>query len=304
MKVLASPSSFGQVSDEPEKILTRKGIEVVKNPYGRTLSEDEVITLAAGCSGIIAGTEPLTKRVLDALPSLKAISRVGVGLDNVDMNYAQQKGIDVSSTPDAPTRAVAEFTLAMAFSLMRRIPQANAGVKKHEWHKITGSLLINKTVGIVGLGRIGKMVAELFKALGSNVMAFTPRPDQNWAFENEVQLVELNTLLSNADLVTLHVPGNSDKSPVIGASELNLMKVSAQLINISRGGVVDETALYSALVNGKLAGAAVDVFVQEPYTGPLIELDNVILTPHMGSYAAEAKLQMELDAVNNLVDAL
>ncbi len=304
MKVLASPSSFGQVSNEPERILTDKGIEVVKNPYGRTLSEDEVINLADGCSGIIAGTEPLSKRVIDALPELKVISRVGVGLDNVDMNYAQQKGITVSSTPDAPTRAVAEFTLAMAFALLRKVPQANAGVKNHEWHKLTGSLLYNKTVGVVGLGRIGKMVAELLKVLGAKVVAFTPHPDNNWAFENEVQLTELNTLLSNADIVTLHVPGNSDKSPVIGASELNLMKASAQLINISRGGVVDEDALYTALVNGKLAGAAVDVFVQEPYTGPLTELDNVILTPHMGSYAAEAKLQMELDAVNNLIEAL
>ena len=304
MKVLTSPSSFGQVGKAPFELLTESGFEIINNPYGRKLTEDEVIELAKDCVGIVAGVEPLTARVMDALPQLKVISRVGIGMDSVDLEYAKQKGIIVNNTPDGPTRAVAELTLGMTLSLLRRIPQADAALKNKEWKKQTGNLILDKKIGVIGLGRIGKLVSTLFRGIGNPVIGFDPYADAEWAAKNGVELADLETVLKSADIITLHVPGNADKSPVIGAEQLKLIKPTALLINISRGGIVAEDALFEALSTGKLGGAAIDVFDQEPYAGPLTELDNVVLTPHIGSYAEEGKLLMEIEAVKNLIGAM
>lgn len=304
MKVLTSPSSFGQVGKEPFDILKQNGYSIINNPHGRKLTEDEVIELAKDCVGIVAGVEPLTARVMDALPLLKCISRVGIGMDSVDMEYAKQKGIIVLNTPDAPTRSVAELTLAMTLSLLRKIPQADAALKNKQWKKQTGNLLFEKVIGVVGLGRIGRLVAQFFRALGNPVIGFDLYADEEWCKNNGVKLCTFDEVLQKADIVTLHVPGNKDKTPVIGARELELMKQGAFLINIARGEVMDEEALFNALKAKKLAGAALDVYSQEPYAGVLCELDNIVLTPHIGSYAEEGKLQMEIEAVNNLINAL
>jgi len=300
-KILTSPSSFGQVGKEPFEILSSNGYEVINNPYGRKLTEEEVIELAKECIGIVAGVESLSAKVMDALPLLKCISRVGVGMDSVDLEYAKKKGISVVNTPDGPTRSVAELTLALTFSLLRRVPQADCAMKMKKWQKQTGNLLHKKTIGVIGLGRIGKMVAEMFRALGNPVIGYDLFPDKIWSKNHSVQLCEMNQVLSESDIITLHIPGNKDKSAVIGNKELSLMKKSSLIINIARGGVVDEEALYEALKFGQLAGAGIDVFTNEPYNGLLCDLDNVVLTPHIGSYAEEGKLQMEIDAVNNLI---
>ena len=303
-KILTSPSSFGQISTEPYEIIEKNGYTVIKNPYGRKLTEDEVIALASDCVGIVAGVESLSSRVMDALPKLKCISRVGVGMDSVDLEYADKKGIVVVNTPDGPTRSVAELTLALTLSLIRRVPQADSRMKQKKWEKQTGNLLHNKTVGIIGLGRIGKMVAEMFRALGNPVIGYDLFPNQSWANSMGVKICDLNQVLSDSDIVTIHIPGKKDNTAVIDAHELSLMKKGAFLINIARGGVVDEAALFQSLKSGQLAGAGIDVFTKEPYSGPFCELDNVVLTPHLGSYAEEGKLQMEIDAVNNIVDTL
>ena len=303
-KVLTSPSSFGQVGNEPFEILNINGYEVINNPYGRKLTEDEVIELAKDCVGIVAGVESLTAKVMDALPKLKCISRVGVGMDSVDLEYAKMKGVVVVNTPDGPTRSVAELTLALTFSLLRKVPQADQAMKMKKWEKQTGNLLHKKTIGIIGLGRIGKMVAEMFRSLGNPVIGFDLHPDEIWANTYGVQLCEFNRVLSDSNIITLHIPGNKDKSAVIGKNELNLIKIGSFIINIARGGVVDEDALYDALKSGQLAGAGIDVFNNEPYSGPLCELGNVVLTPHLGSYAEEGKLQMEIDATINLIEIL
>ena len=304
MKILTSPSSFGEVGLEPLTILNQNKFEIINNPFGRKLTEAEVIDLAKDCIGIIAGVEPITASVMDALPNLKCISRVGVGMDNVDLEYAKQKGIAVLNTPDGPTRAVAELTVAMTMSLLRRIPQAHTNLKSKIWKKETGNLLFGKTIGVIGLGRIGRLVAELFRGLGNPVIGFDITPDLKWAKEKGVELANFETVLKQADIITFHVPGNKDKSPVIGEKEFGQIKNGAFLINIARGGVIDEQALYNALKANKLSGAALDVFSNEPYEGNLCELDNVVLTPHIGSYAAEGKLLMEIDAVKNLVRTL
>ena len=303
-KILTSPSSFGQISKEPFKLLEKAGYAVINNPYGRKLTKKEVVELAKDCVGIVAGVEPLTKEVIDLLPNLRCISRVGVGMDSVDLNYAKQKGIVVVNTPDGPTRSVAEMSLAMTFSLLRKIPQADANIKKGEWKKETGNLLFGKTIGIVGLGRIGKMLAEMYSKLGNTVIGFDLFPDKDWANKNSIAIMELDELMQKADIISLHTPPKKDMTAIIGKDQLSKMKSSAFIINASRGGVVDETALYELLSDKKIAGAAIDVFSQEPYNGPFTSLTNVVLTPHLGSYASEGKLQMEIDAVNNLIKSL
>lgn len=303
-KILTSPSSIAQVGPQPFDLLIANGYEIINNPFGRKLTEGEVIELAKDCIGIVAGVEPLTALVMDELPNLKCISRVGVGMDSVDLEYAKKKGIIVVNTPDGPTRSVTEMTIALTFSLLRKIPQADANIKKGVWKKETGNLLFGKTIGIVGLGRIGRMVAETFSKLGNNVIGFDLVPNEDWAKKYNVAIVELNELMLASDIISLHVPPNKDKTSIIGKDQLSLMKKSAFLINTARGGVVDETILFSLLKEKKIGGAAIDVFSEEPYKGPFTTLENVVLTPHLGSYAAEGKLQMEIDAVNNLINVL
>lgn len=302
--ILTSPSSMGQVGNQPFKLLKKQGYKIINNPYGRKLTEDEVIELAKDCIGIVAGVEPLSKRVMDALPNLKCISRVGVGMDSVDLEYAKQKGIIVVNTPDGPTRSVAEMTIGLTYALLRKIPQADTNIKNGVWKKEIGNLLYGKKIGIVGLGRIGKTVAEMFSNLGNNVVGYDLYPDNEWAKEKSVKLADLDTLMNDADIVSLHIPPNKDKTAVIGKDLLHKLKSTSFLINAARGGVVDESALFKLLTEKQIAGAAIDVFSEEPYSGPLTKLENVVLTPHLGSYAAEGKLQMEIDAVNNLISIL
>lgn len=304
MKILTSPSSFGKISFEPFEILKNNGYNYVNNPYGRKLTEDEVINLAKECIGIVAGVEPLNKRVIDNLPNLKCISRVGVGMDSVDVKYAKSKGIKVINTPDGPTRAVAEFTLGLVFSLLRKIPIAHHNLKSKIWKKETGNLLYDKKVGVIGLGRIGRMVSETFIKLGNKVIGYDLYPDIKWSKNNGITLKKIDEIMSSCDIITLHVPLNEDKTFLIDKNLLLKMKPTSFLINASRGGVVDEDCLCDILGSNKISGAAIDVFSKEPYEGPLLNLDNVILTPHLGSYAAEGKLQMEIDAVMNLINVL
>lgn len=302
-KILLSPSSIGQISQEPFDLLRSNGYEIINNPFGRKLTESEVISLASDCIGIVAGVEPLNSTVIDALPNLKCISRVGVGMDSVDISYAESKGIKVLNTPNGPTRAVAELTLGLTISLLRNIPNAHYDLKNRIWKKQTGNLLYEKKVGVLGLGRIGRMVAEMFRSLGNHVIGYDLYPDLDWAEKNNVEILGIEQLLNQCDIITIHVPGNSDGSAVLNQKELSYLKHGAFLVNVSRGGVINEDALYEMLTNGKLSAAALDVFSNEPYSGKFCDLDNVILTPHIGSYAKEGKLKMEVDAVMNLINA-
>lgn len=303
MKILITPTSFGDCSYEPLEIL-KEHFEVEFNPYKRKLTEEEVIDLAKDSDAILAGLEPLNKRVIDSLPKLKCISRVGSGMDNVDIEYAEKKGIKVRSTPLGPSRAVAELAVALTFSLLRKIPLADKNIRKGKWKKEFGNLILNKVVGIIGLGKIGKISAGLFRNIGNEVIGCDIYPDEDWAVKNSIKLMNKNELLEKSDIVILHVPLTGEGGYLIGINELNMMKKNALLINVSRGKIVNENELYNVLSNNKIGGAAVDVFENEPYKGNLTELDNIILTPHLGSYAIESRIQMEIDSVRNLIDSL
>jgi len=304
LKVFISTSSFAEYDKSPVRLLESNGFEVVLNPYGRKLKLEEVATLAKGCVGIIAGTEPLTEEVLRQLPDLKAISRCGTGLDNVDVGAAKKRRIAVRTTPDAPTQAVAELTVALILNVLRRINFMDRQVRSGAWSKEMGRLLSGKTVGIIGLGRVGRRVTKLLRSFGVKILASEPKPDKKWAEKNKVSLTSLEELLRESNIVTLHIPYTKQNRNLINAKRLKIMKRGVILINTSRGGLVDEDALYRALKSEHLGGAALDAMEIEPYRGPLKELNNVILTPHIGSYALEARVQMEMEAAKNLINIL
>ena len=305
-RILITTSIFGKDDPSPLNLLQNAGYEAITNPYGRKLTEAEALDLLSEVKpvGIIAGVEPITARVLQQAKGLKVISRCGIGLDNVDLNAAGSLGITVTNTPDAPTEGVAELTIGLIFNLLRRVSFLDRELRKGNWIKETGSLVHDKKIGIIGLGRIGKRVTEMLLALGAKVVGTDIQPDYEWLQKKQVPLVSLEELLKQSEILCLHVSHKSDNEHLIGRKEMEAMPKGAYLINTSRGEVIDHDALYSMLTNGHLSGAALDVFEQEPYTGPLTKLDNVILTPHIGSYTKETRLEMETQAVKNLLSAL
>jgi D-3-phosphoglycerate dehydrogenase len=303
-KILISPTSFGMCGKRPLEILKEHGYNYILNPHGRKMTQEEVIELGNNCSGIIAGVESLDKRVLESLNSLKCISRCGVGMDNIDMETAKELGIRIRNTPDIPTRAVAELTIGLIFDVLRNISYLDREIRSGNWKKKYGNLLEGKVVGIIGLGRIGRMVANLLIGLNAKVVGSEINPDNEWIKNNNIRLLQLDELLKTSDIVCIHVSYSPENRYLIDEKEIKIMKKGAFLINPSRGGIVKEAALFEALKNGQLAGAALDVYECEPYSGSLRELENVVLTPHIGTYASESRLKMEIQAVENLLDSL
>lgn len=275
---------------------------IIYNPYKRRLSEDEVIELVRKYQpdGIIAGVEPITGKVLKVAEKLKIISRCGVGLDTIDLVAAKEKGIKVMNTPDAPVKPVAELTVAMIFALARNLLKMDSNTKRGIWEKINASLLSELTVGILGCGRIGTRVASILHETGCRILGYDLLNIRSKYFEQ----VSLNDILTRSDIISLHIPLTPENYHIIGPDEMKKMKFGTILVNTSRGGLIDEKALYDYLKNGHLGGAGLDVFEEEPYNGPLREFENVILTPHTGSSAGESRLRMEEESVENLIKGL
>jgi D-3-phosphoglycerate dehydrogenase len=300
-KIAITTSSFGKESSEPVDDLRLAGFDLVFNPHGRKLTKPETVELLRDADGLIAGTEALDREVLSQLPRLKVISRVGTAVDNVDREYAKERGIPVFNTPDGPTNGVAELALGGLLALLRRIPQSDASVRRGEFVKPMGRLLRGKTVVIIGLGRIGKALVRLMQPFAVHILAVDPVHDDLFASQHAVRYVPLEEALPQADVISLHLSGSA-KTALLGAKEFERMKPGALLVNAARGGWVDETALLEALRSGKLGGAYLDVFAAEPYKGPLAELDNIVLTAHIGSYALECRIGMEVEAAQKLID--
>lgn len=297
-----STSSFDIDNNPAIQRLLQQGFQIITNPHRRKLTEDEIIELLNGeAVGLIAGIEPLTERVLQSAKNLKVISRCGAGLDSVDLAAAKKHGITVSNTPEAPAQAVAELTLGYILSLLRQIGSIDQSVRKGEWPRTQGRLLAAQTVGIIGMGHIGRRVARLCQAFEATVIAHDPYASQVPA---DVALISLEQLLATADIITLHLPYGPDTHHLLNAKAFATMKPEAIVINAARGGLVDEDALLTALQAGKVSAAALDVFEQEPYHGPLIENSNIILTSHIGSLARESRQLMEIEAAENLVQGL
>jgi len=300
-KVLITTSSFSLGNFAQAKSLHDAGISLEMNPHGRRLSEDEIAELVAtDVIAILAGLEPLTDRVLSNAKSLRVIARCGTGLDSVDLQAASRLGIDVFNTPDAPTQAVAELTIAHMLNSLRHISTTDSNMRSGKWTPTMGSLLATKTVGLIGVGRIGSAVAKLAQAFGARVIGFDPVVSSH----NSVELLSLDEVLNQADIVSLHVPINDQTHHILNANTISRMKPGSIVVNVSRGGLIDESALHDALKSQHLSGAALDCFEDEPYSGPLLQLPGVRVTAHMGSYARETRDLMEVEASTNLVNGL
>lgn len=300
-KITITTSSFGKIDHTPIEMLTDCGLEVILNPYGRKIIKKEIIELCCDSIGVIAGTELIDAEVIDHLPKMEVISRCGVATENVDKNALGKHSILLYNTPYAPVPAVAELTISLILNVLRHVNLMDSELRQGVWKKRMGGLLEGKKIGIIGLGRIGQRVAELLSCFGTKIAYF----DVCEVSQDVPYLkMEFNDLLSWSDIVTLHCPQPSDGNPLLGEDELMKMKKGAYLINASRGELVDESKLYQLLSTDHLSGAAVDVFNKEPYTGPLTQLNNIILTPHIGSYASEARVNMETTAVENMLTGL
>jgi len=295
IKVLIGPSTFGAENRAPLDRLLEFNCNIIENPFKRKLTKSELKEiLSEDVAGLIAGLEPLDREVLTH-SHLKVVSRCGAGLSNVDLQAAQELGILVFNTPYGPTQAVAELMIGCLLSLIRQVPQMDRALHRGRWDKRIGRQLKGMRVLIIGYGRIGKVVGNLLEALEVEVLVSDPAYCRT---EGGPESVNLHEGLPRADVITLHCSG---EELLLSHREFSLMKPGVFLLNAARGGLIDEAALQHALDSGQVAGAWIDTFDREPYEGPLTHYEQVVLTPHIGSYTYEGRLQMELDAVHNLL---
>lgn len=291
-------SAFAEFGSDPVDLLKSSGIPYAMHSTGKRITKAELAANAANASVILAGVEPYDEEVFASLPTLRCISRCGVGVDAIDLAAAKRRNITVLNTPDIPTMAVAELALSFYLSLCRNLrPQANSmGNKK--WVRLEAHLLSGRTIGIIGFGRIGKKIAELCKPFGVKLLVCDPFIAPDIVEQYGATAVDKEALLQNADIVSLHASKSGTGSLIIGRDDYRKMKKGSLLVNLSRGGMIDEEGLIEALQTKHLAGAGLDVFDNEPYDGPLCDFENVILTPHSATQTIETRVAMEMECVD------
>jgi len=295
-KILIAPSTFAKDDLAPLEKLQKWGAEIIMNPFGRKLTKEELVELLPGVTGMVAGLEPLNREVF-LKSALRVISRCGAGLDNVDLQAANDLGIRVCSTPDAPTAAVAELTVGSMIILARRVLQMDQALHGGRWEKQVGFQLCGKSVLVIGFGRIGRAVARLVQPFGPRLLVVDPYLQGP---VDGFRALSLGEALPQADVITIHASGREE---ILGDAEFSLMKRGVLFLNASRGDVIREASLVKALEQGVVAGAWIDTFSQEPYAGPLVRFPQVVLTPHIGSYSIQCRNRMEMEAVENLLAA-
>jgi D-3-phosphoglycerate dehydrogenase len=299
-RILATPRSF-KTKGEHLELLRTSGCTVDLYSKNHPLSTDELREKIPGYDGLILGLDHCDKSVIDAANKLKVISRNGAGYDKVDLGAANRKNITVTYAPGMNTVGVAELTMGLMYALARDIPNVATNARQGNWQRSQGWELAGKTLGLIGLGAIGREVAKRALANNMRVLAYDPYA----SIAPNVQLLGLEDVLQNADILSLHTALTPETNYLINAERLAQMKKGAYLINTARGGLVDEAALYDALSGGKLAGAAMDAFEAEPPEGsPLLTLENFIATPHIGANTRESVARANLQAAKNVLDVL
>ena len=290
-KVFIATSSF---SEHKNLITKNKKFKFKKNPLKKKLKPEELIKYAKGCEYIIAGTENYNKHVIDELKNLKSLYRLGSGIDNVDIDYLKKKKIDFSKSQITPEIAVAELIIGYIFSFYRNIPEHDKNLKNKIWIKKMGFTLSGKTLGIIGYGKVGKYLHGILKNFGIKFLI------------NDIKKInqkntKLSTLIKNSDIISVNM-NFLKKNKILSKKNLNLCKKNCLIINTSRPEVVDNDYLFELLKKNKILGACMDVFEQEPYYGKFTKLDNVVLTPHIGSYSREIRSEMEKEALRYILN--
>ena len=302
MKVLITTVPFGKENRMPLDLLEMHNIEYVINPLNKKLTEDDLVGLISDYDVIIAGTEKITDKVMTKGDNVKFISRVGIGLDSVDLLAAERHGIIVSYTPDAPAPAVADLTMGLMYSLLRKVHEANIQLHQGNWHRYFGKRLADCSIGLIGAGRVGSLVLKNLQALGCKRILYYDKKVR-FKEENNEQVVfsDKEEIYKMSDIVSLHIPLDIETKNMITIKEMRLMKKNSFLINTARGGIINERDLCIALQEKLIAGAAIDAFEDEPYSGELVKHDNCILTAHMGSMTADCRARMEIEATEEAI---
>jgi D-3-phosphoglycerate dehydrogenase len=290
--------------------ISEMGIDILKKEPGLEVdvklkqSEDEIVAMVGEYQAMVVRSETkVTKRIIEAADQLKIIGRAGVGVDNIDVPAATKKGILVINAPDGNTISACEHTMAMMLALARHLPQADQSLRQHLWDrsKYTGIELRGKTIGILGFGKIGSEIATRCKAFGMHVLAYDPYVTQERADMYNVKLTTRETIYKEADFITVHMPLTDETRNMIAKEQLEMMKPTARVINVARGGIINEEDLYHAVKDGVIAGGAVDVWSKEPMTeNPLFELPQMVVTPHLGASTEEAQINVALDVVEEI----
>ena len=301
MKIFVSTHPFSSTSDLPMKLVKENGLELAVNEHGRKITTEELAQDLKNAEVLVAGTEKITEEVFQNAPNLKLISRVGIGLDGVDFELCKKYGVRVAYTPDAPTMAVAELCVGLILDLARKISHTDKAIKNGIWNRYMGTLLYGKTVGIFGMGRIGKSLIHLLSPFNVKFKVYDLEPDLAFGRLYSVAFVSKEEVLKTSDVVSVNVPLKEDTKDYIAMDEFNLMQNHAILINTARGGIVNENDLYIALKDGLIGSAAIDVFEEEPYVGNLKELDNCLLTCHMGASTIDSRTDMEVQAIEEVI---
>lgn len=305
-RLLVTPTSYGSMDPSLKTELESQVAEVVYNTTGQPLSSEQLQQLLPGMDGMIAGLDAIDEAALASATDLKVIARYGVGVNNVDLAVAQARDIVVTNTPGANSKAVAELTVALMLALLRPLIQGAQKTKEGEWPRMNGYSLAGRTVGLYGLGFIGREVARRLAGFDCQLQAFDIEQDADFAQEFQLSYVSREALISSSDLISLHVPSNKQTRGMVDAEFLGQMKRGSWLVNTARGDLVDEAALGHALRAGQLGGAALDVFRQEPpdRDNPLLGLENVIATPHMAAHADSATNNMGRMALDECLRVL
>lgn len=305
-RLLVTPTSYGKNDSRLKTELEILVGEVVYNPTGKPLSSSEVGQLLPGIDGYIAGLDGIDANALQKADRLKVISRYGVGIDNVDLAAAREKGIVVTNTPGANSVSVAELAIGLILALARQIPEAVEAVRQGMWPRYAGVSLEGKTIGILGLGAIGKQLARRLSGFDCTILAYDPYADKSFAQRHQVELASMDDVIANSDFISLHLPLLPETHNLVDVAFLNKMKKGAFLINTSRGEVIDENALIEALQSGHLRGAGLDALTIEPpdRSNPLLKLPQVIATPHLGAQTDGATSNMGWFAMRDCLAVL
>lgn len=293
-------------SQKLRDLLEKDFSNVAYNDDGIHFDNESLVSFLGDCDAAIVSGENLSKEIIDQLPKLKIVSKFGVGLDGIDTSYLEEKDIKLAWKPGINSTSVAELALCYLILLLREADSLNRDLISGVWSKVKNSRdLSESTIGIIGYGQIGKKLSDFLEVHQTRILVYDPFLDSSKTITSNIEIVELNFLLRESDAITLHLPLSDDTKHLISNSEIKLMKKDSVLINLSRGGIVDEKALYSALVNNKIAGAAIDVFELEPGNNPeLVSLSNVFATPHIAGTSRSASRMLGLSAINGLVESI
>lgn len=304
-KVIIASRSFGSASPKPLQLLEAAGVETVWVDANSPSAQDEILELVPQTSAIIVGLVPITEKIIEQAPQLRVISMYGVGVNHIDLEAARRKGIVVTNCPGSNDQAVADLAMGLMLAIARSIPQFDRDIRAGYWNKYLGGELWQRKLGLIGFGNIAKGVAHRAKGFAMEISAYDPYASVEVAKAHGVSLLPFEDVIANADFVSLHAPLTDETRCMFGSEQFKAMKPTAYLINTARGGLVDEHALYGALRSGEIAGAALDVFVEEPLKDSrLVELDNVVLTAHTGTHTKEAIERMGMMAVENVLRVL